>query len=76
VQCVNRKLGRLVERLIGGPRRVIVVLQSDHGYGRFGRYLPALTDAAPEQVAERADLFAAYHLPGRRQESFTIPSAR
>ncbi|MGH7630924.1 MAG: sulfatase-like hydrolase/transferase [Gemmatimonadales bacterium] len=65
VQCVNRKLERLVQELDRtGGRPAIVVLQSDHGHGRLGRDLPALEDVTADRIAERVDIFAAYHLPG------------
>jgi hypothetical protein len=64
VQCLNRKLVRLVAAIDSGSRPAIVVLQSDHGHGRLGRDIPPLADASPEQAAERVDIFAAYRLPG------------
>jgi hypothetical protein len=65
VQCVNRKLERLVLTLQGSSSRpVVIVLQSDHGHGRLGRDQPPLAQAPPDRVAERIDIFAAYHLPG------------
>jgi hypothetical protein len=65
VQCVNRKLERLVldlQRL--SARRIVIALQSDHGHGRLGLYIPPLRDTPASNVAERLDIFAAYHLPG------------
>jgi arylsulfatase A-like enzyme len=65
LQCVNRKLGRLVNDLEhASARPLVVLLQSDHGHGRLGRDQPPLEDAPPDRVAERIDIFAAYHLPG------------
>ncbi len=65
LQCVNRKLERLVvelQRLTTRP--VVIALQSDHGHGRLGLYVPPLKDAPAPNVAERLDIFAAYFLPG------------
>jgi hypothetical protein len=65
VQCVNKRVLALVERLVADrARRTVILLQGDHGYGRmpFGRPI-ALDRATPEQVAERLDVFAAYRLP-------------
>jgi hypothetical protein len=45
-------------------RPTVIMLQADHGHGRLGRELPALGQAAPANVAERMDVFAAYRLPG------------
>jgi hypothetical protein len=68
VECVNRKIERLVSALVSGARPAIVVLQSDHGHGRLGRYVPPLSQASPEKATERSDIFAAYHLPGAPPE--------
>jgi hypothetical protein len=65
IQCVNRKLGRLidtVQRTAGRP--VVMVLQADHGHGRLGRDLPPIEEVPPEKLQERLDIFAAYLLPG------------
>ncbi|HEU5041747.1 MAG TPA: sulfatase-like hydrolase/transferase, partial [Gemmatimonadales bacterium] len=65
VRCVNQKLLRLVrtlqERSVSPP---VILLQADHGHGRFGRHLPAYAHATTDQRAERASVFAAYALPG------------
>ena len=63
VTCVNRYVERLVDRLITRPNAPIIILQSDHGHGRFGRTLPELSVAAPDNVRERLEIFAAYYLP-------------
>lgn len=64
LQCVNRTLERLIDELDRGTHPAIIAIQSDHGHGRMGLYIPALTDAAPDRVAERLDILAAYRLPG------------
>jgi len=65
LQCVNRKLERLVVDLQqSSARPVVIALQSDHGHGRLGLYIPPLADAPAPNVAERLDIFAAYYLPG------------
>ena len=66
VACVNRLLLPLVDTLIAGSRvPPVVILQGDHGHGRFplGR-APELSRVSREQVDDRAHVFAAYHLPG------------
>ncbi|MBA3659236.1 MAG: hypothetical protein H0W67_06525 [Gemmatimonadales bacterium] len=64
IRCVNSNLLALVDRLQQQPLRPVIILQGDHGNGRFpfGRPQP-LDVATPEQVAERADPFGAYYLP-------------
>jgi hypothetical protein len=65
IQCLNRRLKSLVERLLGdSPTPPIIILQSDHGHGRMPLHIPDLDDVTPDRVAERADIFAAYYLPG------------
>jgi hypothetical protein len=69
IACVNRKLEVLIADLErSSARPYVVVLQSDHGHGRFGlRGVPSLSDASPASLAERLDIFAAYLLPGAPQ---------
>jgi hypothetical protein len=65
VKCTNEKVERLVTDILShARRRTIIVLQADHGHGLLGRNQPELAEASPTQVAERADIFAAYFLPG------------
>ena len=65
LQCVNRKVERLVADIISASRRpVVIMLQADHGHALLGRDVPPLADVTPTQVAERTDIFAAYRLPG------------
>jgi hypothetical protein len=72
IRCLNRKLERLVEVLQAGSRTPpVIVLQSDHGHGRFGRSLPDYSAATPEQREERASVFSAYALPGVRTSGFS-----
>jgi len=66
VQCVNRQVLALVDRLMADASRPpVIILQSDHGNGRFPGIgnPPPLHEADPERVAERTDVFAAYHMP-------------
>lgn len=66
VACLNRLLLPLVDTLIATSRvPPIVILQGDHGHGRFplGR-APELARVSRDQVVDRAHVFAAYHLPG------------
>jgi hypothetical protein len=64
VQCVNRKLEAWIDTVQKTSRRPsVIILQADHGHGRLGRDQPQLIDAPLENVQERIDIFAAYHLP-------------
>jgi hypothetical protein len=66
VRCVNTLVAALVERLLrDSPQPPVIILQADHGNGRFvfGRP-PAISDISREQLIERTDIFAAYYLPG------------
>ena len=66
IACVNRKLEVFIEELErSSGRPFVVVLQSDHGHGRFGlRGVPPLSEASAASTRERLDIFAAYRLPG------------
>jgi hypothetical protein len=66
IACVNRKLEVFIEELErSSSRPYVVVLQSDHGHGRFGlRGVPPLSAASAASIRERLDIFAAYRLPG------------
>lgn len=65
IRCTNRKILSLVDSL---QRKSavppIIILQADHGHGRFGREQPPFRGLPPAQVEERARVFAAYYLPG------------
>jgi hypothetical protein len=72
LQCVNRQLLALVDRLLETSRRPpVIILQADHGNGRFpfGRP-PALDDITEEQLTDRTDVFAAYYMPGVSPELY------
>lgn len=63
---MNRQLSLLVERLLeDSPRPPVILLQADHGKGRFpfGRP-PGLEEITEEQLTERTHVFAGYYLPG------------
>ncbi len=65
IECVNRRLLRVVTTIVQhSSRPAVIVLQSDHGHGRFGLNPPPATRLAPDNIAERLDILAAYHLPG------------
>jgi hypothetical protein len=65
VLCLNHKLERLVETLQARSQTPpVIVLQGDHGHGRFGRQLPDYSAARAERRDERASVFAAYAMPG------------
>jgi hypothetical protein len=64
IQCVNRKVLRLVDSLRGRSRvPPIILLQADHGHGRLGRVQVPLEATPADRLAEATDIFAAYHLP-------------
>jgi hypothetical protein len=65
VTCLNRRLETIVASLLrNSPTPPIILLQSDHGHGRMPLYIPELDALTPDRIAERSDVFAAYHLPG------------
>jgi hypothetical protein len=69
--CVNRRVLALVDEIRrgGGPDPVII-LMSDHGFGKEYKGLPALEDAPTASVAERLDAFAAVLVPPRARDAF------
>lgn len=66
VRCVNRKVSALVDRLLAAsPSPPVILLQADHGFGRFPFGQPTrLEEADASQIRDRTEIFAAYHLPG------------
>jgi hypothetical protein len=65
IACLNRKLLHLFDAIQQRSRRpAVIVLQSDHGHGRFGLNPPAVERMPAAQLVERLDVLAAYHLPG------------
>jgi hypothetical protein len=63
--CVNRQVKAVVERILkDSPTPPIILLQSDHGHGRMVAQIPDMAKVTPDRIAERADIFAAYYLPG------------
>jgi hypothetical protein len=72
VQCVNRLVLDLVDRLkAGASEPPVIILQADHGYrGWWARNPPASTEPHPDDVRERADIFAAYHMPRASRELY------
>ncbi len=71
LKCTNRLVVQTVDRLLSRSERPpIILLQSDHGYGRFDLGQPlGLGESTSDQVRERTDVFAAYHLPGVEPEA-------
>ena len=71
LQCTNRRILEVVDRIRrDGPRDAVIILQADHGYGRFVADKPTdLALATEEQVRERFDVFAAYAGPGSLGDS-------
>jgi hypothetical protein len=65
IECLNRRLRSIVEHLLrDSPAPPVILLQSDHGHGRLPLHIPDVDAVTPDRVAERADVFAAYYLPG------------
>jgi hypothetical protein len=65
IACVNRKLLDMVDGVRHRSRRpAVIVLQSDHGHGRFGLNPPPVDRVSGASMAERLDVLAAYLLPG------------
>jgi hypothetical protein len=65
INCLNRRLKTIVEHLLrDSPAPPVILLQSDHGHGRMPLHIPDLDAVTADRVAERADVFAAYYLPG------------
>jgi hypothetical protein len=63
--CVNLRVRAVVEHILkDSAKPPIILLQSDHGHGRMNATIPDLAEVTPDRVAERADIFAAYYLPG------------
>jgi hypothetical protein len=72
IRCVNRQVSNLIDRLLeDSPQPPIIILQADHGNGRFpfGRP-PEINHITSEQLTERTDVFAAYYLPGSTMELY------
>lgn len=65
ISCLNRRLESIVEHLLrDSPAPPVILIQSDHGHGRMPLHIPDVDAVTPDRVAERADVFAAYYLPG------------
>jgi hypothetical protein len=65
ITCLNKKIETIVEHLLSdSPAPPVILLQSDHGHGRMTLEIPSLEAVTPDRLAERADIFAAYFLPG------------
>jgi len=71
VQCTNRKLLSLVDEIQSASAdSAVIILQADHGHGRFPGDMPRdLSDTSADQVRERFDVFAAYAGPGEIADS-------
>jgi hypothetical protein len=71
IGCANRKLRDLVDTILArAARPQVILLQADHGHGRFGT-LPEYGKVRPYQLDERMSAFAAYHLPGVAPDSIS-----
>jgi hypothetical protein len=64
IRCVNSMVLKAVDSIQARSRvPPVILIQADHGHGRFGRDIPPLSDASPEAIRERVSVFAAYALP-------------
>ncbi len=64
IRCANSKIAALVDSiLIRSSRPPVILLQADHGHGRFGKLLP-LEKLNSHQLRERMSVFSGYFLPG------------
>lgn len=65
VICTNQKILAMVDSLLlASSVPPVILLQGDHGYGRFSRGRPpALSAASEEQIKDRISVFSAYYLP-------------
>jgi hypothetical protein len=69
LQCINAKVIKLVDGLLAKTKgQAIIVIQSDHGFGRLGRQPRPYQDADSEQMHERADILSAYYVPSGSPE--------
>ena len=65
LSCVNRRLQTIVDHILrDSPVPPVILLQSDHGNGRMIFPIPDIRGVTSDRLAERADIFAAYYLPG------------
>jgi hypothetical protein len=71
LECTNVQLLRVVDAVQSlGRNEAVIILQSDHGNGRFPGDMPkALSRSTTDQVTERFDIFAAYYGPGSLADS-------
>lgn len=69
ITCLNRMLLETVRSILErSDRPPVILIQSDHGFGRVvrdgvGRSVVPFQELDPAQVRERLSVFAAYHLP-------------
>jgi hypothetical protein len=64
IRCVNRKVLEAVDSIQAHSRvPPVILIQGDHGHGRLGRTVPALSEVSPYAIRERVSCFAAYALP-------------
>jgi hypothetical protein len=69
IACLNRRLETIVQAILeDSPTPPVIILQSDHGHGRMPLEIPDLQAVTPDRVMERAEVFAAYYLPGASRD--------
>ena len=74
LECTNKLLLRVVDAIrLQGRSDNVVILQSDHGHGRFPGEMPTVfARSSKDQIAERFDVFAAYAGPGNLAGSLAL----
>lgn len=72
--CTNRKILEFVDAVQAtSADSSVIILQADHGDGRFpGGRPPSLETADVDQIRERFDVFAAYAGPGGIADSLAL----
>lgn len=64
VRCTNQQLLDVIDKVRTESPNTVIILQSDHGHGRFPAGVPSdLAETDREQVLERFGVFAAYAGP-------------
>jgi hypothetical protein len=72
VRCANRQLLELVDGILDrSSEPPVILLQGDHGYGRFplGQPLP-LEQSRPDQIKDRVEVLSAYYVPDGEPDLF------
>lgn len=70
VGCTNRLVLETVDRILAGDGPdPVIILQSDHGFGRLMLDRPTREEVRDsDRIRERMELFAAYYVPGMEED--------